>query len=94
MAQGEEQPDAGGLAALADQLACGVVDGGDVVGVEGVPQPENVGGESQSDTEDFPVDVEVARDDEDEQRSERQHVQTEDDQQGPTGRLDDLPGAG
>ena len=43
MAQGEEEPDAERPLAPLHQVAGGVVDGRDVVGVEGVAQPEAVG---------------------------------------------------
>ena len=43
MAQREEESDGEGALPVAHQLAGGVVDGGDVVGVEGVPQAQGVG---------------------------------------------------
>jgi len=43
VAQGEEEADAQRPAAFVHQLAGGVVDRRDVVGIEGVPQPEGVG---------------------------------------------------
>src|SRR5581483_5418765 len=42
MAEAEEEPDADGPPALLQQLARGVVDRGDVIGVERVAQPERV----------------------------------------------------
>ena len=43
VAQREEESDGKGALPVAHQLAGGVVDGGDVVGVEGVPQAQGVG---------------------------------------------------
>ena len=43
MAEREEEPDRERLLALLHQLAHDIVDGGDVVGVEGVAQAEHIG---------------------------------------------------
>ena len=48
----EEEPGRQRSLALTDQLAGGVVDGGDVVGVEGVPHAERVGQRAGADAED------------------------------------------
>ena len=65
---------------VGQQLAGGVVDGGDVVGVEGVPQPEGVGEDADADGEDRVVaaEVEVLRDDDAEQDAEPDDVQQHD----------------
>ena len=52
VAEGEEEPDGQRPLALGDQLAGGVVDRGDVVGVEGVPHAEGVGQRAGADAED------------------------------------------
>jgi hypothetical protein len=51
VAEGEEEADAQRPLALVHQLAGGVVDGGDVVGVEGVPHAEGVGEHRDADAE-------------------------------------------
>ena len=43
MAEGEPRPDGDGPLARRDEAPCHEVDGGDVVGVEGVAEPERVG---------------------------------------------------
>jgi hypothetical protein len=48
MPQREEEADPNRFAALLQELAGGVVDGRDVIGVEGVPQPECIGEAAQS----------------------------------------------
>ena len=53
VAQGEPEADRQRALPLGHQLAGGVVDGGDVVGVEGVPHAERVGGHAQPDAEDL-----------------------------------------
>jgi hypothetical protein len=61
VAQGEEEPHAERALVVVDQLARGVVDGGDVIGVERVAHPEGVGQYARADTEGFgPIDMEVA----------------------------------
>jgi hypothetical protein len=50
--QGEEEPDGQRALALADQLAGGVVDRRDVVGVERVPHAQRVGQRPGTDPED------------------------------------------
>ena len=53
VAEGEPEADRQRPLALGHQLAGGVVDGGDVVGVEGVPHAEGVGGDAEADAEDL-----------------------------------------
>ena len=53
MAEREEEADTERALALVDQLAGGVVDGGDVVGVKGVAHPEGVGQHAGAETEDL-----------------------------------------
>ena len=52
-----QKPTETGPLAVGHQLAGGVVDGGDVVGVEGVPHAEGVGGDAQADAEDLRADL-------------------------------------
>ena len=51
--EGEPEADRQRALALGHQLAGGVVDRGDVVGVEGVPHPQGVGGDAEADAEDL-----------------------------------------
>ena len=51
VAEGEEEPGAQRALAVGHQLAGGVVDGGDVIGVEGVPDAEGPGGEGHPEAE-------------------------------------------
>jgi hypothetical protein len=75
----EEEPDAQRPLAVVHELARRVVDGGDVVGVEGVAQPEGVrrephaGGEGATGAE-----AEVVRHDDAEEQAEADHVQRDD----------------
>jgi hypothetical protein len=55
MAEGEEQADRHPPLPVGDQLSRGVVDGRDVVGVERVPHPEQVGGQDQADPKMSPL---------------------------------------
>jgi hypothetical protein len=61
-------------------LAGGVVDGRDVVGVEGVPHPERVRQDAHPDREDRVVaaELEVLRGDQPEQHAKADHVQQHD----------------
>ena len=52
VAEGEPETGTDRRSALAHELAGGVVDRGDVVGVEGVPDAEHVGGQADADPED------------------------------------------
>ena len=65
---------------VGQQLAGGVVDRGDVVGVERVPQPEGVGQHADADVEDRVVAAEVVvlRHDQAEQDAESDDVQQDD----------------
>jgi hypothetical protein len=71
---------AGSAPAASHQLAGGVVDGGDVVGVEGVPQPEGVGEHADTDGEDRVVTAErvVLREHESEEDTQADDVQCDD----------------
>ena len=79
MAQREEEADTEGALPVVHQLAGGVVDRGDVVSVERVPQPQCVGGQSNADSEDFVAEAEVLRCDEHHQRDPADEVQARDD---------------
>src|SRR3954454_20065448 len=69
---------------VGEQLAGRVVDGGDVVGVEGVPQAEGVGEHPHADVEDAAgTQAEVPGDDEAEQHPEADDVQQHDDPEHP-----------
>ena len=48
VAEGEEEAAAQGAFAVGHELAGGVVDAGDVVGVEGVPEPQEPGGDGDA----------------------------------------------
>jgi hypothetical protein len=89
--EGEPEPDRQRLALrgaaarvpggiVGKQLAGRVVHGGDVVGVEGVPQPEGVGQHAHPDVEDRVIAAEVVmlRRDQAEQDAESDHVQQHD----------------
>ena len=54
MAEREEQADCHRSLSLLHQLACDVVDGGDVIGIERVPQPERIGEHGCSDQHRLP----------------------------------------
>ena len=79
MAQGEPEADGLGLGAVGGQLAGHVVDGGDVIGVESVPQPEHVGADTESDREHLRADLIVLRYDQHGQGAESDHVQNSND---------------
>ena len=76
----EEEADAQRPLAVAHQLARGVVDGADVVGVEGVAHAERVGRDADADAEDAGAELEVLRRDEAEQEAEADDVQGDDDE--------------
>ncbi len=80
VAEGEPEPDRQwSAAAVGEQLAGGVVDRGDVVGIEGVPQAESVGEHADPDAE-HPggSEVVVRRRDEDDEHAEPEDVQQRD----------------
>ena len=80
MPEGEEEPDAERASALGGELAGGVVDGRDVVRVEGVAQPERVRGDPEPQPEHTPSrEREVMRHDEHEQQEEPDHMQRQHD---------------
>jgi len=56
VAEAEPEPDAQGTLTLAHELAGGVVDGRDVIGVERVPHAERVCRDAQSDPHELPAD--------------------------------------
>src|SRR5207248_9680639 len=87
-AQGEEEAHADRLAALLERLAGGVVDGRDVVGVEGMAQAERVGQPAQGQERRMPGAV-------GQERADTRHVNGRDGQteatQAPTfGSIEDL----
>jgi hypothetical protein len=76
----EPEADAERALALRHQLACGVVDRGDVVGVEGVAEAERVGGDAEADTEDAGgAELVAARRDDHDQQEEADGVQRDHD---------------
>src|ERR1700759_5133194 len=67
-----------------EQLPRGVVDRGDVVGVERVPHPEQVGGQAETEPEDpRAAQLVVRRSDEERQGSPAEHVQQQDEPDHP-----------
>ena len=85
MAEREEEADAQRPLAVGHQLAGRVVDGGDVIGIEGVAHPERVGRDADADAEDAGAELEVLRRDEPEQQSEADDVQGDDDEREHSG---------
>ena len=78
VAEGEEVADAERALAVVDQLAGGVVDGGDVVGVEGVAHAQGVGQHAGPEAEDLVrADVVVAADGR-RQHGPAEHVEADD----------------
>ena len=76
----EEEPDAERPLALAHELARGVVDRGDVVGVEGVAQPQRVGRDPHPETEHAAgTEAVVVRHYDRQQQEEADDVQADDD---------------
>lgn len=75
VAEREPEPDRDRPLAVGHQLAGGVVDRGDVVGVEGVPHTKRVRGHPKADPERLGTDLVVPRHHEQEQDAERHHVQ-------------------
>ena len=74
-----QKPGADRRLALADELAGGVVDRGDVVGVEGVPDAEHVGGQADADAEDAgAAEPVVVRGDREDQHAPADDVQQQD----------------
>ena len=74
----EEEPDAQRPLALVDELAGRVVDGRDVIGVEGVAHPERVGEDPRADAEELGLgDVVVVPEGEGE-HAPAEHVQADD----------------
>ncbi len=94
VAEGEEEPDRQRPLAVGHQLAGGVVDRGDVVGVEGVAQTQGVGGDPEADAEHLAVgpEVVVPRGDDRDQSEPADHVQPDDDA-GHAGHARPLPWA-
>ena len=78
MAHGEPEADRFGPLAVGHQLAGGVVDGGDVVGVERVPQSEEVGGDAQPHTEYLGAGAIVVRRDDEHQHREADYMHQRD----------------
>ena len=70
---------------LGHQLAGGVVDGGDVICVEGVPQSEGVSQDADADVEHrvLAAEGEIVRHDQEEQRAEPDDVQQRDEAEHP-----------
>ena len=68
VAEAEPEADAHRALAVGHQLAGGVVDGRDVVGVEGVPHAEGVRREAEADAEDRAADLVVVRGDDPDQQ--------------------------
>jgi hypothetical protein len=64
--------------ALGHELSRGVVDGGDVVGVERVPQAQGVRGDTQSDAEELTGDLVLLRRHERDQRAPTDQVEQDD----------------
>ena len=82
----EEEADRERALAVGHQLARGVVDRADVIGVEGVAQPERVGGDPHSEPEDrAAAQPRSSGDDDREQDPEADHVQPEDHGGHPAG---------
>ena len=81
MAEREEEAHRQRTLALRHELAGGVVDCGEVVGVERVTQTQRVGGNAEADTEDLVLGAEVVvvRGDDGDQGDPADHVKTDDD---------------
>ena len=78
VAEGEEEADAQRPLAVVDQLAGGVVDGGDVVGVERVPHAQGVGQDPGPEAEDLGSGDVVVPADGGGQQPPAEHVQPDD----------------
>ena len=79
MPEREEEPDAERPLALLHELARRVVDGRDVVGVEGVAHAQRVGGQADAGGEGAAgAEAEVVRDDDPEEQAEADDVQADD----------------
>ena len=79
MAEGEPEPDGHRPLALGHQLAGGVVDRGDVVGVEGVPHAQRVRGQPETEAEDLGLaHLVVLRDHDADQHAPAEDVQQQD----------------
>ena len=79
MPEGEPEPDGDRPLALGHQLAGGVVDRGDVVGVEGVPHAQRVRGQPEAEAEDLGVaHLVVLRDHDPHQHAPAEDVQQQD----------------
>lgn len=76
----EEEPDAERALPVGHQLAGGVVDRADVIGVEGMAQAQRVRGDADADPEDptAPAEIEVMRDDDPKQQEEPDRMQQRD----------------
>ena len=81
--EAEPEADAHRALALGHQLAGGVVDGGDVVGVEGVPHAEGVRREAEADAEHLAADVVAVRGDDAHEQAPPEQVQEEHEAQRP-----------
>ena len=92
VAEGEPEPDRHRALAVVHELAGGVVDGGDVVAVEGVPHAQGVGGEADAEAEGLGAEAVVMRRDQEGDDAPADHVQADDDRGHPA-ELDPL-GAG
>ncbi len=87
VAEGEPEADRDRALAVRHELAGGVVDGGDVVRVEGVPHTEGVRGQPQPDAEQLRRrHVVVVRDDQGEQHAPAEHGEEQDGQGHPDDR--------
>jgi len=78
--EAEPEADAHRLLAVCHQLAGRVVDGRDVVGVEGVAHTQGVGRDAEPDADDLATDAVLRRHDEGEEHAPPDDVQQEDEQ--------------
>src|SRR5947209_10471926 len=94
MPHGEPEADRLGPLAVGHQLARGVVDGGDVVRVEGMPQPEEIRGGAQTHTEYLGAGAIVMRRNDEYQYRESDHMHERDHAEQGTdlGEVATLPG--
>ena len=77
MAQREPEPGGLGAPTVPNEFACGVVDHRDVIGVEGMSNAEQVGGESHPDIEhSLRSEAEVLRNHRDDQHPPPHQVET------------------
>ena len=78
VAEGEKEPGAEGPLPVGHQLAGGVVDRRDVVGVEGVPGAEGPGGERHAQPEAQALELEMVRGDREHEDAPATDVQDQD----------------